>query len=542
MQLERLFCDLEGLTHYIVVVVLLSLTVVCRSLLMASDHTDITDYNYFDVEDFSVDSFFRSLELQSRFATSDLEFSFPADLENVPISSCLTSVGFLDSTAAKSAEVAVVEDGHECCSSVAETSVTEDSEDANATAVVSFFRSLELQLRSCLLRTDDDSVQDSPCRSRDKTDAINNLFTNSQQTHTSDAGNVEQKTDLSVSRHETDANICHGSQSSVSLPEKSTNLNYLSSTWTCPSENYCGIEQSSSIVVSQSVTRAALTSTYPLQVAPESSWSGQCSELCEPTSAADHNNPCKVDSLCSEEQLATATLANDTANKTERRASKGGKIQCKVCDIELSSKYSFVRHLLTPLHRRRAEGYCMTKPSEAITSTSSTEDVAYLISKHKPVQCHVCRFYADASAQLLQHLMSTSHYSQVKRKLLQCTPCQFVGRCDDIVTHVNSESHMTLVSKLSRPFVITAYRSRRHDTQISRVRTKDGKCCSDCGAKFPSASSLEIHIRRRHTRQRPFTCSVCSKSYCDNSTLRLHYRTAQHRHKCAQDLHKSVLL
>jgi len=499
---------------------------------MASGHTDITDYNYFDVEDFSVDSFFRSLELQSRFATSDLEFSFPADLENVPISSCLTSVGFLDSTAAKSTEVAVVEDGHECCSNVAETSVTEDSEDDNAIAVVSFFRSLELQLRSCLLHADDDTVQDSPCRSRDKTDAIDNLFPNSQQTGTSDAGNVEQKPDQRVSRNETDANICHRSQSNVSLPEKSTNLDCLSSTWTCPSENYRGLELSSSLVVSQSEleTRAALTSTCTLQVAPKSSWSTLCSE---PTSAADHDNPCKVDLLCSEEQPATDALTNDTANKNESHASKGGKMQCKVCDIELSSKYSFVRHLLTPLHRRRAEGYCMTRPCEALTNTSSTEDVAYLISRHKPVQCRVCRFYADASPQLLQHLMSTSHYSQVKRKLLQCVPCQFVGTCDDIVTHVKSESHTTLVRKLSRPFVIAAYRSRRQDTQISRARTKDGKCCSDCGMKFASASSLEIHIRRRHTRQRPFTCSVCCKSYCDNSTLRLHYRTAQHRHNCA---------
>ena len=508
---------------------------------MASGHTDITDYNYFDVEDFSVDSFFRSLELQSRFAPSDLEFSFPADLENVPISSCLTSVGFLDSTAAKSTEVAVVEDGHECCSNEAETSITEDNEeDDNATAVVNFFRSLELQLRSCLLRADDETVHDSPCGSRDKTDASNNLLSNSQQTAASDVSNVEQKTNRTPSRNETDSNVHNGSQSGVFLPEKSTELVYLSSAWTCASESHCGIEQTSTVVPQSETVAVLTTSTCTPHVAAKSSVSAECSELCKPTSATDLNSHCEVDPLCRKEQRLTATLKEGDA-ESQRRESKGGKIRCEVCDVELSSKYSYVRHLLTPLHHRRAEGYCITRPPEATTNTNVTEDVKHLISRQKPVQCRVCRFCADASPQLLQHLTSTSHYSQVKRKLLQCVPCRFVGTCDDIVTHVKSESHATLVKKLSRPSIITAYRSRRHDTQITRARTKDGRCCSNCGFKFPSLSSLEIHIRRRHTGQRPFSCSVCSKSYCDNSTLRLHYRTAQHRLKCAQGLQTSML-
>ena len=467
-----------------------------------SDHTD---YNYFDVEDFSVDSFFRSLELQSRFASSDLEFSFPTDLENVPISSCLTSVGFLDSIAVKSSRVAAAEDSQQCSSGATESSVAaaaaddDDDDDDSASAVVSFFQSL--QLRSCLFRGHDETIPESSRCSHEGTD-VAGVFSHSHQVDVSNANSIGQRNDQALSSCEKhiDGNVCHGRQSSAYLPEKPSNFDYLSATWTCSSDNkdegYHVIQQSSSTHVPQSETVA--------------SSQAESSELC--------HTP-----LCREEQPTQDDVANN--GKRMRCRSKGGKMSCKVCGVELSSKYSFVRHLLTPMHCRRAEGYCLDSPRLAVASSNNKQDIIKLISRHKPVQCRVCRFYGDTSSQLLHHLTSMCHLSRVKSKRLQCVQCNFDGTCHEIVTHVKSESHASLVKQNSRPSVITACRRRQS-------RTEDKKwACSDCGAKFASASSLEIHVRRRHTRQRPFTCSICSKSYCDNSTLRLHYRTAQHRHK-----------
>ena len=493
----------------------------------------MSDYNYFNVEDFSVDSFFRSLELQSRFASNDLEFSFPTDLENVPISSGLTSVGLLDSTTAKSTDVAsglsAVDESFGYNShltmtqDVTETLSADDNDDDNAIAVDNFFRSL--QLRSCLLRANDDiTVRSLSHCSRDGTvvsDNVGGLFTHSQHVGVSDASSSDAKHDQTLSRDVRDQNICHDHQGSVYLPEKSTNCDYLSPAWPCSSVSegkghHCTVQQSSS---TQSQTVDELMSSTHAQVAHNSYSRAKYSQLCRPVSSA--------------KQGGTATTKADSADDSEGSVSKGGKMSCDVCHIELSSKYSFVRHLLTPLHCRRAEGYCTSSPPLVVTDTS-TQDVVHLISRQKPVQCRVCRFYGDTSSQLLYHLTSTSHCSRVKRKVLRCLPCRFVGTCDDIMAHVQSEPHVTLVKQNSRPSVITAYRSRQHQQHVVRDRTKDQKCCSYCNVKFPSASSLEIHIRRRHTGQRPFACCVCDKSYCDNSTLRLHYRTAQHGNRCAQ--------
>ena len=527
------------LDRYDMMIVMCRLAVICRLLSVMSGHTDITEYNYFDVEDFSVDSFFRSLELQSRFTPSDLEFSFPADLENVPISSCLSSVGFLDSTAAKSSnaagELSVAEDGGGCRSGLTEgateTSTVEDNDDDNATAVDVFFRSL--QLRSCLLRTDDEAVTNTSPDKTDSGNTIDGLFSPSSST--------EEKNDRTPSNNKTDVNVCHGSiQSGLYLPGKSrTGSDCLSSSWNLSSdgETYRAVKQSSSPHIQLSETAVSfISSTHTAIQVPHSSFSSaDCRKVCEAASAPDHTEPYE-DRLYRQEQRGTAKPKDDVVTNSRRPALKGGKISCDICSIELSSKYSYVRHLLTPLHCRRATGYCVTGPPSTASSTANTEDIVQLISRHKPIQCRICRFYGDTSSQLLYHLTSTSHYSRVKRKLVRCIPCQFVGASDDLVAHIKSDSHATLVNQSRRPCIITAYRSRGHQQQVVYHRAKVNTSCIDCGVKFPSASSLKIHIRRKHSLERPFKCSVCSKSYCDNSTLMLHYRTAQHHAKCAQVL------
>ena len=500
-----------------------------------SGHTDITEYNYFDVEDFSVDSFFRSLELQSRFAPSDLEFSFPADLENVPISSCLSSVSFLDGTAAQSTnasgEVSVAEDGGGCRSGLTEsatdTSTVEDNDDDNATAVDVFFRSL--QLRSCLLRADDETVPNSSCDKTDTSNTIAGLFSPSNTT--------EGNSNRTLSNNKTDVN---GIQSGLYLPGKTPNgSDCLSSSWNFSSvaEDYSAVKQSSSSHVSLSETDTSfISSTHTVtQVAESSFASADCSKLHEPASAPDHAEPYE-DRMYRQEQQGSAKTEDDIVTSSRRPALKGGKISCDACGVELSSKYSYVRHLLTPLHCRRATGYCVTGPPSSAPTTANTEDVVQLISRHKPIQCRICRFYGDTSSQLLYHLASMSHYNLAKRKLVQCVPCQFVGTSDDLVAHIKSDSHATIVNQSSRPSIITAYRNRGRHQHAVYHRTKVNTSCSDCGAKFPSASSLKIHIRRKHSGERPFTCSICSKSYCDNSTLILHFRTALHRARCAQVL------
>jgi len=484
------------------------------------DQINISDYNCFDVEDFSVDSFFRSLELQSRYSSNDLEFSFPAYLENVPISSCLTSVSFLDTDTAKSShgagELSATEQNDKCRSRFRDTATETSSiagltdDDDNATAVDVFFRSLQLQ--SCLLRgTEDETTHNSPSCDPDRAKTSScggDLWTHTQHVDMTADCSVRDGSDqnLPTVNKEIQVSTDHGNQWS---DKSSANRDYLSSTWICSNDtelkDYQQTQNSSSAHAVQSQTRQTESLTYQ-----KDSGGGQ---------------------ICSKGQLGEVAKTKDNRHdgSVDRQLLKSGEMNCVVCGVVLSSKYSYVRHLLTPLHQRRADGYCNATSPSTVAVENHTDDIVRLISKQKPVQCRVCCFYGDTTSQLLQHLTSSSHYGQAKRKLLQCVVCQFAGTCDDIVTHVKSDSHATLVKEFRQPSVVIARRRRQRRGQA----TEDCKSCNLCDKKFPSTSSLEIHIRRRHTGQRPFTCSLCCKAYCDNSTLRLHYKTAQHRHKSA---------
>jgi len=451
-----------------------------------AEQVDISDYNYFDVEDFSVDSFFRSLELQSRFASNDLEFAFPADLENVPISSCLTSPGFLESSPAKSSSNAgrgpsATEDIPGCSSGVtegaAETSIADLNDDDNAAAVDVFFQSL--QLRSCLLRTNDDTADNSPRCSQVKANASSSagdLLMYSRTANVSSSSNVKGKADETLSNNDRRDGLTPRDSRSGVLSEKSlTNFNCLSSTLTCSGDSRCEDHQSVQCLSSSAHDRQSETTIAPTLVTrTASNSSAGCGGLCETALLAEQAGDC-ADQLCRQEQPQLATTEDSRANRCEKGAVKGGKMGCDVCGVMLSDKYSYVRHLLTPLHRRRADGYCINVPPSAVTNSDHTEDVSRLLSRQKPAQCRVCRFYGDTSSQLLCHLRSASHCAQVKRKLLQCVPCRFVGTCEDIMTHVKSDSHVTLVSQSNRPSVIAVCRSgRRHGQSVAR-QTKDDK-------------------------------------------------------------------
>ncbi|CAL1274871.1 unnamed protein product, partial [Larinioides sclopetarius] len=45
--------------------------------------------------------------------------------------------------------------------------------------------------------------------------------------------------------------------------------------------------------------------------------------------------------------------------------------------------------------------------------------------------------------------------------------------------------------------------------------------CDTCGRGFKASSNLRVHLRV-HTKERPYSCEICNKSFIYSSGLRSH--------------------
>ena len=228
---------------------------------------------------------------------------------------------------------------------------------------------------------------------------------------------------------------------------------------------------------------------------------------------------------------------------------------CTICDKKYNNKYVLSRHLLTKFHRNRSKDHPAAAPL--------LQKYHKYIVRLSPYQCLICRYFFNKNEFFEDHVKSEEHANNCADLVgeIKCSICSFKTHLNEaIVEHIDSDEHKKNVSKCNKlcvikeshvqckckycGLVVRAFsRLKRHiilkhpnkEITSPAVKRKLGvhnrPRCEICQKKCHSESALKIHIRRRHTKERPFECTVCGKSFADRGSRDLHYKSQKHAQK-----------
>lgn len=240
-------------------------------------------------------------------------------------------------------------------------------------------------------------------------------------------------------------------------------------------------------------------------------------------------------------------------------------IECTICLKSFNYKYNFARHLASTYHLKRAR-MCST-------SLLLDESCQVLLLRQSRFQCLICNFFTSRSEYLYQHMLLSTHKAKVSSLIgpLMCVRCKLcVKSNEEMLVHLKTQDHTDMLAEAKRPCIIKESRnnvkcehcsnvlhsatalsqhlklccskaSRRSRGQSPEAQSPSADAqgppsgnkhnkplCPHCGHQFRSNFLLKIHIRRRHTKEKPYHCETCDRSFADKYALELHTRTAYH--------------
>lgn len=246
-----------------------------------------------------------------------------------------------------------------------------------------------------------------------------------------------------------------------------------------------------------------------------------------------------------------ALIADDTTQvELSKDTVKAIPLICTICNKEYFNNYVMARHLLSKFHQSRA----MNHP-ESLTMLLKFH--RYIV-RMSPYQCLICMFYFNRVDDLLNHLKTSSHATLCGELQgpLYCATCKYKTYSnDELIAHIMSEKNHRLKENKLEPCIIRESRHKvkcRYCSIVVHSVTRLNKhiahkhpnkqrsehrprslgrhtpLCIHCGVKCMSKSALEVHMRRKHTMERPFMCTLCNKGFCDNAGLKMHYKSVLH--------------
>ena len=265
------------------------------------------------------------------------------------------------------------------------------------------------------------------------------------------------------------------------------------------------------------------------------------------SSSNDKNNNADV-LLSVNKQLTTSTNINNTTSSSSSSVFSESIGYCSVCTLVFASAS------LLEDHKQEFEDRvicCHCKKSFNTMSKLRTHHRKH--SKEKPFKCQICDKYYTHRNTLARHQLFSCRPLKIKTE----EPNPSETAADDPLTRMILEAEVVLDQKTTATPTNNGKRksSILQQNSTSAIPTKVSKITSDtlclvCDKEFHDASSLENHRNyhlnhreccrchkvlgnkskllthhRSHTKELPYHCSLCAKSFAELSTLRKHEAT-----------------
>ena len=181
-------------------------------------------------------------------------------------------------------------------------------------------------------------------------------------------------------------------------------------------------------------------------------------------------------------------------------------IQCNICGVNSKNILDYTNHL--KFHSgdlneslnngtsvQESDALCMPKLNRRVSVVD--QNIRNLLGVyHKlPFKCSVCLKAFTTQDGLDNHTLIHTQGRRLTQQVLthKCTVCgqKFLTRAE-----------------------LQVHRKAEHPV-----------CCQECGAKFINNYKLKMHMNSIHLGLKPFPCDLCSKSFGEASTMRVHRLT-----------------
>lgn len=217
-------------------------------------------------------------------------------------------------------------------------------------------------------------------------------------------------------------------------------------------------------------------------------------------------------------------------------------IMCQECMRKFHSKVTYERHtsICDKLKKsiiERPDDYEYSCVICADTFKQHDEMVDHMRNFHhlegeQDFDCMLCNNFSGSISDMIRH--SRYHIENVTYKCIECD--KFYPNGEEIISHllrhIDYKPFECTHEGCSKKF-FDRYKLKTH-MALHEPNVEKKFVCEECQRPFAHQDYLNCHIRRKHTKVKPYSCTYCSKTFAFHHDMNLHMtvHTGNKKHVC----------